>query len=80
MSMIGMANFDNKYMSIIASLRYPHSWSVLEITLLDILEPLEADVMEEQEGTLTYMLALAVKLTIHGFSLFRTVTGAMVTL
>ena len=36
--------------------------------------------MEEQEGMLTYMLALAGKLTIHGLPLFRTVTGAVVTL
>ena len=57
---------------------YPHSWSIHEVALLDVLEPLEANVMEEQEGALTYTLALVVKLTIRGLPLFR--TGAVVTL
>lgn len=57
---------------------HPHSWSILEVTLLDILEPLEADVMEEQEGTLANALAMVVELPIRYLSLFR--TGAVVAL
>ena len=42
---------------------YSHSWSIHEVTLLDVLEPLDADVVEEQEGTLAHVLAMVVKLT-----------------
>ena len=56
----------------------PHSWSIHEIAFLDVLEPLEADVMQEQEGTLAHSLAMVVKLTIRSSSQFR--TGAVVAL
>jgi len=53
---------------------YPHSWSVLEVALLDVLEPLDADVVEEQEGALAHPLAMVVELTIRYLPLFRTAT------
>ena len=53
---------------------YPHSWSVLEVALLDVLEPLDADVVEEQEGALAHQLAMVVELTIRYLPLFRTAT------
>lgn len=55
---------------------YPHSWSILEVALLYVLEPLDADVVEEQECTLAHTLAVVVKLTIRGLPLLR--TGAVV--
>ena len=57
---------------------YPHSWSIHKVAFLDVLEPLQADVMEEQEGTLTHSLAMVVKLTVCYFPQFR--TGGVVAL
>ena len=57
---------------------YPHSWSICEVTLLDIHEPLDTYVVEEQEGMLAHALAMVVKLTIGCLPLFR--SGAVVTL
>ena len=57
---------------------HPHSWPILEVTLLNVLEPLDADVVEEQEGTLANTLALVVELAIRSLPLFR--TGAVVAL
>ena len=57
---------------------YPHCWSICEVALLYVLEPLETNVMEEQEGALTHALAVVVKLVIGRLSLLR--SGAMVTM
>ena len=57
---------------------YSHSWSICEVALLDILEPLDADIVQEQEGTLAHTLAMVVKVTVRYFPLFR--SGAVVTL
>ena len=56
---------------------YSHSWSICEVALLDI-EPFDADIVQEQEGTLAHVLAMVVKVTVHYFLLFR--SGAVVTL
>ena len=56
---------------------YPHSWSICEVALLDVLEPLETNVVEEQ-GTLTRTLAMVVKVVVGRLSLLR--SGAMVTM
>ena len=56
---------------------YPHSWSVRQVALLDIFEPL-FQCYGEQEGTLTNTLAMVVKLAIHSLPLLR--TGAVVAL
>ena len=57
---------------------HPHSWSILEVTFLNVLKPLDADVMEEQEGMLANTLAMVVELAIRFLPLFR--TGAVVAL
>ena len=57
---------------------YPHGWSICEVTLLDVLEPLEVNVVEEQEGMLAYTLAMVEELTVCCLPLFR--TGAVVAL
>ena len=54
---------------------YPHSWSVCEVTPLDVLEPLEANIVEEQESMLAHTLAMV---TICCLPLFR--TGAVMAL
>ena len=57
---------------------YPHSCSIHKLALLGVLEPLQANVVEEQEGMLTYTLALVVKLTTRDLPLFR--AGVVMTL
>ena len=57
---------------------YSHCWSVCQVALFDVLKPLDSNVVEKQEGTLTHPLAMVVKLTIRCLPFFR--SGAVVTM
>ena len=57
---------------------YTHHWSIVDIAPLEVLEPLSADGVEEQERGLTHTVAMVVKVAISYFPLCR--TGVVMTL